>query len=864
MLIIRSFYKLMIILSLSKEERLLATRSLTPGGKVFFCVLIRKCDKSWTMKRGKVMKSFYSRDIIQCLARAVCLLFLLLAAVPAQAAGDEETVALNFLKFLGSDKGIISQETLEGSLLDPALAPIPVAHLFQLGGGGYILVSTNRSTSPVKAYSLAGEFAALPEAYRKALLAELELRIRAALSVAGRAPQGVGSAETEASWDFLLRLDATRQPLAFTPGSFIISAHWSQEYPYNKFLPAIGGQNVLAGCVNVAMGQIMRYYKYPASAKGVLSHTWNGQTLKTILYRSFNWDNMPDKLDGTTQEYQADEVALLMRDLGIANRTNFGLTDSSTSFSTDSLVENFGYSTSLSTMDNATNYEGFLATLRAEIDAGRPALLGLPNHMAVIDGYSADQAGRKAHLNLGWGGMVDNFYFLDQPVPKGDNTSFDTSAGKLTIYYNIKPCSGSDCYVNLEAGDGANGLAITGNFDKVRDQDFYEFYLKGQTSFSATRGYTNVGFFVSFINLADGSVVFALADPSEADSANKSIGVGSGTLTAGKYQVRVSLCNDLGLCYSPAAGFNQYTVTLTSGTLTAEEKATVDQGLRRPPVIGNALPDLILNSGASEVRKIAIDARDENGDTIVLSVDNSNPAAVGAVLKGNILELTPTGAAKVASRIVVTASANGQSTEKAFLVMTDNSQTAFGKSFTVSGTFANQADVQIRKAILDGACTILGYNGYSNQAFFSSVLDGLDNVITPAQDATINASYQRGLYQLSASLENKAVGTYYPYQAGTGDKYLLTVNCPAADVNPIIIAGLLGIDLAGASLPIVRAGDINGDGAVNMVDAVLALQLLSGMNMTGKTIYRQADADGTGKLDISDLIFILQKAAGLR
>src|SRR3989339_1427286 len=604
------------------------------------------------------MRSFNRCGIIRRLSGVLCLFFLLFAAVPVQAASDQETVALNFLKFLGSDKKITSEVIVERNVLDPALAPVPVAHLFKLEGGGYILVSTDRSISPVKAYSLAGDFAALPEPYRKALLDELELRVRVALSGAGRAAQAAGSTETEARWDFLLGFAATRQPLAvYTPGTYLLSAHWEQGYPYNKFLPASQGQNVLAGCVNVAVGQIMRYHKHPASATGVLSYTWNDQTLKTILYRSYDWDNMPDKLDGTIPEYQTDEVALLLRDLGIANRTNFGLTDSSASFSPENLVENFGYSTSLATMDNSdpTKYESvFLATLKGEIDAARPLLLGLPNHMVVIDGYSANESGRKAHLNMGWGGSVDDFYFLDLPVPKGNDAYFDTSAGKLTIHYNIKPCtSGADCYVNLEAVDGASGLVITGSFDQDKDQDAYEFYLKGETSFIAKRGYGDlfyreVAFYVTIMNEVDGSIVFALSDPSTPDSANKAILVDS-NLPAGKYRVRVSLCNDLGWCYARADTdtFNQYTVTLTSGTFTAEEQATVDQGLRKPPVIGNNLPDLILSTAPPEVRRILIDARDENGDAVTLSVANSNPAAVTAVMNGNILVLTPTGAAKV-------------------------------------------------------------------------------------------------------------------------------------------------------------------------------------------------------------------------
>ncbi|MHB8828673.1 MAG: C10 family peptidase [Syntrophales bacterium] len=809
--------------------------------------------------------------------KALCLFFLLFAAAPLQAASDQQTVASNFLKFLGSDKKISSEEIVERNLLDPKLAPVPVAHIFKLEGGGYILVSTERSISPVKAYSLAGEFAALPAPYRKALLDELELRVRvAALPVAGRTPQATATSETGARWDFLLNFDAAavRQPLAdYKAGTTLISSHWEQGYPYNKFLPlpATGGsKNVLAGCVNVAAGQIMRYYKHPASGKGMLSYTWNDLStdpptptpLKTILYHSYNWDNMPDKLDAATPEYQTDEVALLMRDLGVANRTNFGLNDSSASFSPESLVENFGYSTALASMDNSI-YEDFLAKIKEEIAAERPLLLGLPNHMVVADGYSADDSGRKIHVNMGWGGSVDDFYFLDPP-PDGTIPNFGTSARDLTIHYNIKPCTpGSDCYVNREAGDIASGLKITGIFDGARDKDEYAFYLKGDTSFSATRGYGDyMAFFISFINEANGNVVFE-----QLESANADTVITVGNLADGKYLVRASLCTGDGLCYQPDpqdANFNQYTVTLASQALTAEEQALADQNLRKPPVINSVLPDMILDAGLSEAKKILIDARDENGDPVALSVDNSNPLAVRAVLNGNILELTPTGTPKIASRIVITASADGQSVKKSFLVMTDNGQTVFGKSFAVSGTFAGQSDVQIRKAILDGACEIQGYNGYTNQAFFSSVLDASGNVIIPADDATIQASFTRALYQLSASLEDKTGGIYYPYQEGVGDNYVLNVSCPAAEVTPITAAGLLGIDLAGAYWPIIKPGDLNGDEAVNLADAILALQLLSQMNTTGKTIYLQADVDQTATIGTADVIFILQKIAALR
>jgi hypothetical protein len=49
-----------------------------------------------------------------------------------------------------------------------------------------------------------------------------------------------------------------------------------------------------------------------------------------------------------------------------------------------------------------------------------------------------------------------------------------------------------------------------------------------------------------------------------------------------------------------------------------------------------------------------------------------------------------------------------------------------------------------------------------------------------------------------------------------------------------------------------------------MADAVLGLQLLTRMDLTGQKINIAADPDKTGKIDSADVIFILQKTAELR
>jgi hypothetical protein len=829
----------------------------------------------------KIIQRYGAVILIAC-----ALLWLPTAA--AHAGGDEKTVARNFLSFVGSSKAILSSEALDVSLLDSTLSPVVVGYLFHLQDGGYLLVSGDRTISPVKAYSLTHDFAALPEPYRQALLAELELRVRAARTAAahtGRAPLDAGTSDTEARWNFLLGFTGGgRMPLAYAEGNALVQTLWNQIYPYNKFMPQVGGtQPVYAGCVNVALAQVMRYHKHPAASKGVLSYTWNGppsQMLRTILYRTYNWDNMPTTVDGSTPQYQSDEVALLMRDLGIANLTNFGISSSGTSLNRQALQENFGYSTSLLSMDNS-DYAPFLAKIQSEIrDEARPVMLSFPGHMTVADGYRSEQTGYSVHVNMGWGGTENNFYFLDsvEDIVNAGGYSFSTSAGKLHIYYNIKPCNGSitgDCATNLETGDGINGLAISGKFDREWDTDVYEVYLKGPTTISANRGYSSVAFYVSILRADDGTTVFTLPDEDLPGT------VSVGDLAAGKYIVRASLCSTEGACYqAPDPGFADYTVTLTSSEPTAQEKAAIDQGQAKAPIIGSVapespLPDLLLKTTGG-TRRILIDARDENGDLLALSVENSNPAAVGVSWSGdagnvlkNVLELTPAGPAKISSRITVTATAGGQTTTKTFVVLTDSEDTAFGKSAAVGGSFADLHEVVTHRVILDGTCAIAGSRpGYFGQALFLKVYDAAGVKVAPTGESSdtdspiVETAFSRQVHRIEAS-PCSSTGICYT-TPGIDVPYAITISCPGADITTATIANLLGISLTGAGLPFVIPGDIDGDGFITLADAVLTLQILSSVDTTGKTIKPASEVSGDQRVGLAEAIFVMQAISGLR
>jgi hypothetical protein len=722
--------------------------------------------------------------------KRVCFFLLLTIGLfflsgPACASSDYDSVAKNFLTFLGSDKTVRSSRVIESNALDQTQPKVAVAVLMELDGGGFILISASKNLTPIKAYALSGSYDGLPPGYKDFLVKELEANVRA-LSILARAPQSVRATENQERWDFLLNLSSVRTPLAYTPETYLLSTRWNQSTPYNKFLPDVGGTKVLAGCVNVALGQIMRYHGYPAAGSGVSSYNWNGQRLKTILYRPFNWQNMPDSLDSGVPEYQTDEVALLLKDLGVVNQTSFGLTESGSVFFSGSFIRHFRYSNTIAFMDNS-DVELFFTALRGEINAMRPVMMQFPGHSTVADGYSSDQTGRKIHINMGWGGYENDYYYLDQPVYT-DKYVFPPN---LTMVYNIMPCSGNDCPVDEEAVNSVGNTTISGTFGSGIDTRIYSLYLKDTTTLRGDRGYSNQAFYIDLYD--HGGILLSESDtPINTD------------LPAGNYSIALSLCNaQSSACYPfPDPGHLAYTVGVVTGTLTPAEKSSVDGSLDFPPVINNEFATLILDSRNQAPYKILIDARDENGDLLNLSAVSTNPGVLQASLSGNVLSLVPAAASNVASRVALNAAANGKTAQKSFIVMMVNEEVYVGKAFTIPGIFENQDDYNTHKVVLDGQCTITGSNGYINQAFYDSVKNSQGGSVIPPGDTTIDHSFTRGIYFIGASLDENPGGPGYRYSFDTVNHwYTLDVRCPNADDSATTLAGLLGVDLSNTSLP---------------------------------------------------------------
>lgn len=785
--------------------------------------------------------------------KKLILLLLVVLAPHLAIAADQNTtltVADNFLRYRQAVKIIISLTPLSLNLLAPGEPPLLVGYRADLSGGGYLLISASRQSLPIKSYSLASDFAALPPAYQDFLLRDMEAQARAQGQV--RLPAAATTAAGTA-WDFLLSLTAKHLPLAYAPDTWLLTSHWNQDYPYNRLLPLKDGQRVLAGCVNVAMAQVMRHHGYPASGKGVRVHDWNGQRLSANLYHPYPWDKMADTLSATTSEEGQLAVARLLSDLAIANQTAMGVNGSGTVINTATLLENFAYANTIDTVANSS--PAFFPTIQTEVDNNRPLLLELPGHMAVVDGYSQDQTGNRIHINLGWGGADDSFYYFDRNLVT-DGIIFPP---QLTVYAGLQPCSGGTCVANLESGDGQSAGAITGRFhdygvanlndkpEAYRDVDLYPLELKGTVSISGSRGYSNQAFYLS-LYADDGALLATSAEPLSLSG-----------LALGHYTLRVSLKSEGAGYYSYNPAFADYTISISAPALTPADTAWLDSQRDHPPVLLNPLPDLILGANRPAPHDLILEARDADNDAITISARSLNTAAATVAVVGNRLQITPR-LAGAASLITVRLEANGQASESSFAVLVAGQDIANGSEMVIPGLFSDQGDSHSHPVLLSGNCTIAGNNGFVNQAFYSGVKEQGGAYLVGPQDATIVQTFTPGLYQVTAALSNSPLSPrlQYPYQSGVSDSYWLFASCPGQTLSRGAVAGLLNVDLSGLN----PVGDANGDGEINLVDAVLMLRAIAGFMPLGLSL--QGDLTGSGRIDPGDVAAVLRLLGGGR
>ena len=329
------------------------------------------------------------------------------------------------------------------------------------GNKGFVIVSGDDRAYPVLGQSDEGNFDPdnLPENLR-AILAYYQEQITYADKIDMRA-----SVAMEAEWNRYL----SGYLRAATGEVLLPTANWGQGDPFNRQTPLKNGQHAPTGCMATAVGILMKYHGYPEQARP--ENRVPSYNDLSISYGSYDWNNIPNELTGSSAAEHIGAVSNLLWQVG-ANMSMRYEPEESSAYIDDALVamrDVFGYSRQMkhllqSFSDMDYSWEEWERIIHEELDNGRPVLYGSETetrvdafygkaHAFICDGY--DTYGRY-HINWGWGGMYNGFYVLSSLDPKNDQTWGGYNRGHEMVI-NIKPNKDSENNASLYVYESAQG-----------------------------------------------------------------------------------------------------------------------------------------------------------------------------------------------------------------------------------------------------------------------------------------------------------------------------------------------------------------------------------------------------------------------
>ncbi len=375
---------------------------------------------------------------------------------------------------LGKPKSDVLTATLNGTNL---------FHSVNLSDGGFVVVADSDGT-PL-AFSDEGHFSETNAAPLWDMLladaggpaaqkAKQPVPIPASPSDAPALPDGVSVSKVRVSSNLLAATSVSSESsiddLRVSP---LLESKWNQstvgnKKVYNYYTPG----NAVCGCVATAMSQIMRYHEYPTasvSAKTKLCMYQGVQTNLTMQGGTYSWSDMPLVPTSSISDTEQQAIGKLTSDAGISVHMQYTSNSSgaSTMVAAYALTNTWGFSQSQYWTNNDTSgdtEDGYLSsetienTILANLDAAFPCLLGISGssgeHAIVADGYGYIDTQRYMHLNMGWSGSGDCWYYF--PISAGGYTFSRLDE----VVYNLFPTNTG----NIVSGrvTSTNGTALAG------------------------------------------------------------------------------------------------------------------------------------------------------------------------------------------------------------------------------------------------------------------------------------------------------------------------------------------------------------------------------------------------------------------
>jgi Peptidase C10 family/Spi protease inhibitor len=356
---------------------------------------------------------------------ALCFL-LLWSALSLAEPVDEQTARIVAANWMTQRTGVASlpQTDTQAAFADEAY------YAFNTGPHGFAIVSADDVAHPVIFYSKTGrytgenhppQFDEMMAAVREEILNAIQMGLKP-------------DKKTADAWT---RLATPSQSVPHNPVldavAPLLQTTWNQGQYYNEQCPADAsgpGGHAWAGCVATAVAQIMRYHARPFQGTGSRTYTHSdyGSLSANFGATTYDWASMPNSMGSSNAE-----VAQLLFHVGVALRMDYGPSESGAYSSDvpDALTDYFRYATNASCLQRGGYTGDWLSLMRGQINASQPMYYSGGGHAFVLDGYEGTEY---FHINWGWGGLYDGYFYLDDLTP--GSYSFKVNQ---TAVVNISP-----------------------------------------------------------------------------------------------------------------------------------------------------------------------------------------------------------------------------------------------------------------------------------------------------------------------------------------------------------------------------------------------------------------------------------------
>jgi predicted outer membrane repeat protein len=306
-------------------------------------------------------------------------------------------------------------------------------YIFAFDRGGFVMVSANNQTEPILGYSFEGT---VSDTINYPALKDWFDGYARPIEILNTTP--FKSATVNLKWQQILENQFLESKgLAVGP---LLTTTWDQSWPYNVLCP-----NVPAGCVSVAVAQILKYHNYPSRGLGRHGYTCGSYPYTEANFgeTAYQWSNMPNKISEVN-----NDVATLIYQCAVAANVAWSPSGSGSSLYCASMgfINYFKMAFSSMKEVNKSQFtnEEWDSILRNELTNNRPILYAGYNenksiaHVFICDGVDASNL---YHFNFGWGGANDGYYLINDIL--GGSLSYDQGA-----LIGIQPNNGSTIISN--------------------------------------------------------------------------------------------------------------------------------------------------------------------------------------------------------------------------------------------------------------------------------------------------------------------------------------------------------------------------------------------------------------------------------